>query len=350
MKNVILLLCLWLLLVSCANSAPAPAPTVEPEPTATPVPAAPLPVTIWVTFASVLEQKTLIENSDLVGEINFFWYQLGAGGEIRGSMQGTQAVQALRRAGMQIVPSIVNAGFNRNHVAAVIGDEAARTQHIAEILALVRDNDFDGIDIDYESLYAEDREPFSLFIEELAEALRAEGKILSIAVHAKTSDAGRSGAHLAQDWARLGAAVDAFKIMTYDYHSGAGPAGPIAPVTWIDEVLTYAASVVPPEKTYMGIHFYGRDWVGSTGEALEWRQIMRRAEQAKAEIQRDESGEAWFTYDDGRRTVYVADAENISTKLSYILERHPSLAGIAIWRLGGEDPENWAAIRAAFQR
>jgi spore germination protein len=341
-----------LLLIGCTTAAPEPTPTPEPAPTATstPTPEPLRPVTIWVTFASVLEQTTLIENRDLVGEINFFWYQLGANGQIRGSVQGRQMVQALRNAGMQIVPSIVNAGFNRDHVAAVIGDEESRRQHIEEILALVREHDFEGIDIDYESLSAEDREAFSLFIEELAAALHAEGKILSIAVHAKTSDTGRSGAHVAQDWARLGAAVDAFKIMTYDYHSGASPAGPIAPVAWIDEVLTYAASVVPPEKTYMGVHFYGRDWVGSTGEALEWRQIMRRAEQAQAEIQRDESGEGWFTYDDGRRTAYFADAEAIAAKLSYILERHPSLAGIAIWRLGGEDPENWAAIRAAFEK
>jgi len=62
-------------------------------------------------------------------------------------------------------------------------------------------------------------------------------------------------------------------------------------------------------------------------------------------IQRDESGEAWFRYDADRYTVYFADAENLRVKLPAISAAHPDLAGIAIWRLGGEDPENWQAIR-----
>jgi hypothetical protein len=38
-------------------------------------------------------------------------------------------------------------------------------------------NGYDGIDIDYESLDPADRDAFSLFVEELANALHAEGKV-----------------------------------------------------------------------------------------------------------------------------------------------------------------------------
>jgi spore germination protein YaaH len=117
----------------------------------------------------------------------------------------------------------------------------------------------------------------------------------------------------------------------------------------VDEVLTYAATVVPPAKTYMGVHFYGYDWVGSAAESLEWRKVMQRAERAGAEIQRDQPGEAWFTYDDGRHTVYFTDAIALAERLDTVLQRHPAIAGLAIWRLGGEDPANWAAIRQTMQ-
>ncbi len=165
--------------------------------------------------------------------------------------------------GLRIVPSIVNGGFDAQRVSLVVNDPARRAQHIADILALVNDNDYDGIDIDYESLNPTDRDAFSLFIEELALALHAEGKLLSIAVHAKTDDAGAWSGAAAQDWTRLGAAVDSFKIMTYDYHNGASEAGPIAPLDWVDAVLSYAATVVPPEKTSMGVPVYGYNWTGS---------------------------------------------------------------------------------------
>jgi spore germination protein YaaH len=210
---------------------------------------------------------------------------------------------------------------------------------------LVEDNGFDGLDIDYESLAAEDRAPFTLFIEELAAALHAQGRILSIAVHAKTDDAGTWGGPAAQDWARLGAAADEFKIMTYDYHWSTSEAGPIAPLAWVDAVLTYAATVVPPAKTWLGVHFYGYDWVGSTAEDLVWEQASQRAERSGAAIQRDQPGEAWFTYDDGRHTVYFADAQALAERLAFVAARHPELAGVAIWRLGGEDPENWEVLK-----
>ena len=46
----------------------------------------------------------------------------------------------------------------------------------------------------------------------------------------------------AQDWQRLGAAVDFFKIMTYDFHYSTSEPGPIAPLAWVDEVLDFAAT------------------------------------------------------------------------------------------------------------
>jgi len=307
-------------------------------------------VTIWAPYAGELEIATLAANGDLIQEVNFFWYELVEGGRITGGVNSKAALDKARELGLRILPSIVNRGFNREAVLAAIGAPEVRQAHIAAIVDLVVTNGYDGIDIDYESLAAEDRETFTRFIEELALALHAIDKQLSIAVHAKTDDAGAWNGPAAQDWPRLGAAVDRFKIMTYDYHYSTSEAGPIAPVAWINDVLAYAATVVSPAKTYMGVHFYGYEWVGASGAGIEWRQAVRTAMQNDATIRRDESGEAWFTYDDGRFTVYFADAENLRVKLAAIAAAHPDLAGIAIWRLGGEDPENWEAIRKWTER
>ena len=361
--------------VSVDTPAPAPNATLAPTaaPDLAPTPAGPRPsiggaatdrgeaqstetagqfdVSIWAPFAGFLEQQTLQANAAALDEVNFFWYTLGADGGIEGDIQATQAVQVARDAGLRIVPSIVNGGFDAQRVSAVINNPTRRAQHIRDILALVHDNNFDGIDIDYESLNPDDRDNFSLFVEELAAALHARGKLLSIAVHPKTSDPGTWNGPQAQDYARLGAAVDKFKIMTYDYHWSTSEAGPIAPLDWVDQVLAYAATVVPPEKTYLGVPFYGYDWTGSTGEPLNWRQATKLASQNNAELQRDaSSGEAWFTYGDGRHTVYFNDAETLRQRLQAAFERHPALAGVAIWALGGEDPENWTIISQADRK
>ncbi len=332
-------------LICAAPFLAAPASTTAEAIMPTTIPPA-YQVSIWATYTGFLEQQTLTANAGLIDEVNFAWYTLGSGGKIEGSIQSVQGLEAARVAGMRIVPSIANAGFNRDVVLEAIADPADRTRHVQALAALVEENGFDGLDVDYESLAAEDRAIFTLFIEELAAALHANGRILSLAVHAKTSDEGTWGGPAAQDWPRLGAAADEFKIMTYDYHWSTSEAGPIAPLAWVDKVLAYAATVVPPEKTWMGVHFYGYDWVGSAAESLEWQQLVKRIEQNGAEVQRDQPGEAWFAYDAGRHTAYFADAQSLSERLAFARNRHPDLAGIAIWRLGGEDPANWTAIWA----
>ncbi len=342
---VIGVLCLALAACGAAPTPVAPAtPTAESAPAAQSAAAQDYEATIWSYYGSAPEMATLLANQDVIGEVNFFWYELIADGSIRGSVQTPAAVAAAQEAGIRVLPSIMN-GFSAERVHAVVSDPARRGQHVEEIVALVLENGFDGIDIDYESLDPADREDFTLFIEELAAALHAEGKLLSIAVHAKTDDAGNWGGAAAQDWARLGAAADEFKIMTYDYHWSTSEAGPIAPMEWADQVLEYAATVVPPQKTYLGVHFYGYDWLDKNAESLTWMEVQTLIRRYEAQVQRDESGEAWFTYDaGGERTVYFADGESVKAKLTAILNRHPDLAGIAIWRLSGEDPEVWDSI------
>lgn len=58
-------------------------------------------------------------------------------------------------------------------------------------------------------------------------------------------------------------------------------------------------------------------------------------------------GLAWFSYSDGQQTVYFNDAETLAARLDIIRDSHLGIAGVAIWPLGGEDPANWRALRAA---
>jgi len=319
--------------------------TAAPEPSPTPA-LHRYQTTIWAPYIGFLEQKTLTDNAAVLSEVDFFWYELGADGEIRGSVQSKTGLQAARETGLRALLSIHNGGFDRERVAAIIHDPDRRAAHIDAIVQLALENDYDGVDIDYESLYAEDRDAFTSFIEELAAALHAQNKLLSTTVHPKTGEGGAWGGPQAQDWARLGAVSDEFKIMIYDMHHGASEAGPIAPLDWADAVLTYAESQVEPDKIFLGVPFYGYDWVGSRGESIEWRQAVKRAKMYDAEVMRDESsGEAWFQYDEGRHTVYFNDARTLAGRLAMMLAKHPDIAGVSIWRLGGEDPENWAALR-----
>jgi spore germination protein YaaH len=58
--------------------------------------------------------------------------------------------------------------------------------------------------------------------------------------------------------------------------------------------------------------------------------------------------EPWFAYNDetGHHTVWYADGQSVQERLG-LVEKY-GLGGIALWRLGGEDPAVWEAIAAAL--
>ena len=341
-----LLFCMFSLLVACQPAAPAVKP--EASPTASPAPR-PKEVTVWAYFASYMEMKVLRQEPKLIREVNFFWYQLAPDGSIGGSNQDPYSVAEVQKLGTRVVPSIMNV-FDAVRVHATLVDAQKRQAHVQDLVQLVVENNYDGIDIDYESMFPEDREVFSLFIEELAAGLHAKGKLLSVTVHPKTSDAPQWDAPKSQDWQRLGAAADEFKIMVYDYSSGGSKAGMIAPVDWAEAVIAYAATQVPLEKTYLGLPFYGYDWVGSQGKSLTWQQVQNLIRMHNITPLRAANNEGYFSYgSENRNTVYFTDALSTKTKVEAILKRHPQLAGVCIWYLGGEDPENWPALQRLLQ-
>ena len=108
---------------------------------------------------------------------------------------------------------------------------------------------YDGIDLDYENLRASDRAAFTSFVQHLAGALHAQGKLLTVNVYAKTSEPGTWDGPQAQDWWAIGQAADQVRIMTYEYSWSTSPPGPIAPVNWVNDVIGYATSQIPPGKS-----------------------------------------------------------------------------------------------------
>jgi spore germination protein YaaH len=290
---------------------------------------------------------SVMDNTDLIDEVNPFWYNPLPDGSLQPTPEAENADQlaAWREAGLKIVPSI----FSSN--AAVIRDDLRET-HVEAIIDLVVSMDYDGIDIDYEGFPADSREDFSLFAEALSEAMAEIDRELSITVHAKTYDPGPWEGAAAQDWERLSVVADVFRVMTYDYTSRNEPPGPIAPIPWVLDVLAYAESVVDMGKVRMGVHFYGYSWQRGTPPSITvtWSSIQNWVENLGVEILRDpESMEAYMDFKAPglpRQTIYIADAEGLAAKLDAVLADYPALGGVSIWGIGGEHPGMWDTLRA----
>ncbi|CAM3072000.1 glycosyl hydrolase family 18 protein [Prescottella defluvii] len=246
---------------------------------------------------------------------------------------------------IRTVPTITNTTdgqWDRETIAAVLRDRALRRTHVEALTDLVTTHGFDGIQIDYEDLSAADRDDFSTFVGDLGTALHRIGRVLDVAVHAKPTDAGYGQHNEAQDYAAIAAGADRVIVMAYDRHWATSTAGPIAPYDWVEEVVRYAVTRIPREKLVLGVGLYGYDWVGSAGTPLTWTEVMSVAAAHRPSMRWDETAlSTHFTYvvEGITHEVWFENARSVRARAA--LARRHGLAGVALWRLGGEDPSIW---------
>lgn len=291
---------------------------------------------------------------DLFDEISPVWYSLDPTGEVvladdEHVTVDRAAVRDLQKLGITIIPTVTNlrqGDWQPGLVSDMLRDRAAMRAHVRALVELAVGEGYDGIDIDYESLRAEDRTPFSTFLRELGHALRAEGKVLTAAVHPKTSEAGDGDHNLAQDYRAIGAAVDQVRVMTYDYSWETSPPGPIAPAGWVEEVIAWTVTQIPAEKVILGIVLLGYDWADGRGTTVDFAQAQAQARHEGATVQRAADGSPWYRYRDSSgvdHEVWYEDAASVRAKVD-LVSRY-GLGGAFCWRLGGEDPKVWPILR-----
>jgi spore germination protein len=291
-------------------------------------------------------------------EVSPVWYQPEPGGLViiaSPDAQRTQSAiesQASSR-NIAIIPSISNfrnGQWDGALIHQIISTPQMRATHITAIIDLVTSHRWAGIDIDYESLQAADRDAYSAFIRDLATALHQRGKRLSVTVHAKISEPGDWSGARAQNWRALGQSADEVRVMAYDYSTEESPPGPIAPRNWVQSVLQLAVSEIPREKIMLGVATYGYDWAGGQkGQDLRWADAKALASDHNIPVKWDPASESpWFSYTDDRglpHTVWYENARSMQDKLDLARQYH--VAGVFIWVLGGEDPAIWEPLRQA---
>ncbi len=299
-------------------------------------------------------RRSFEDNADILDEVSPFWYSPAPNGALRFGSDARDAslIKLAHEKNVLVIPTIHNVVNGTDPVPGILNNPTTRRKHINAIVDEVMTYDYDGFDIDYEFLGAGLRDEYSAFIVELADALHKQGKLLTIAVHAKNCDYCGLGSF--QDWAVIGRSVDRLRIMTYDYNWRGGSAGPVAPLYWVRKVAAYAEEVVDPAKVVIGVPFYGYNWAlsGGTARGQTWSMINDIIQTYDLDVNLKESNESgqvqenWIRYStrsEGTREVWFSTSTGLDAKLRMVQDM--DLAGIAIWRLGGEDPRNWDVIR-----
>lgn len=225
------------------------------------------------------------------------------------------------------------------------GSELLNTRTVWEtlknnIIEIIREKNFSGIDVDFEYLPREDYINYADFISYLRENLNPLGYMVVVAVSPKTSDSQPGDFYESHNYYLLGQAANYVFVMTYEWGYTYGPPQAVSPITGVTNVLKYALTRIPPEKILLGISNYAYDWTlpyvqgKSRAVLIGNEEAVRIADEVGAEIIFDPvSKSPYFNYykDGNLHTVWFEDARSIFERLKLVEDY--DLRGIGIWNL-----------------
>lgn len=287
--------------------------------------------------------SSLKRNLDSLDMVIAEWLHLAdESGSLRENdpIRQSQATDHIRvhRPGLPIM-ALVNNWNGREWEGAKLGrmlaDPAARVRAIEQIVAYVERHDFAGASVDFENIAAKAQPDFQRFVAELYAALRPRHRSLSVNVPASDP---------AFDYRKLASNADYLILMAYDEHWSSGAPGPIASLPWFAKVLRQRQRDVPADKMIVAIGNYAYDWEkGHVAEERTFEEAVLTAKESEGDIHLDPASlNPTFDYaddDDRVHHVWMLDAVTAFNQLATIRSIGPR--GVALWRLGSEDPALW---------
>lgn len=257
---------------------------------------------------------------------------------------------------VMLLTSITEDGnFNSQRASQLFNDRALQDRVLANLLAAMDQKGYEGLDVDFEFIPAEDSEAFLGFLENAAEKLRSRGYFLHVDLAPKTSDIQRGLLYESHDYRAIGALADSVLLMTYEWGYTYGPPMAVSPLNQVRRVVEYGTSVIDPGKILMGLPNYGYDWIlpferGITrATAIGNEYAVDIARRQGSAIQFDPTAQSpYFTYSrDGlEHIVWYEDVRSIEQK--YDLMDEFSLVGGGYWNLMRPFQQNWSFVAARY--
>ena len=234
-----------------------------------------LEISGWIPYwrKATGTQETL-NHLDTFKEINPFGYSVKLDGTLLDNMNlgeepWLSLIKTAREKKVRVIPTVMWANAAAMH--KILSNTQKRIALEDAIAALVKKNNFDGIDIDFEGKYAKTRNYFSTFLKGLYQRLGK--KWVMCTIEARTPLDSRydnipKDIQYANDYVAINKYCDRVRIMTYDQGAidlrlneiAAGPYVPVSDPKWVEKVIRLTMKTISKNKIVIGIPTYGYEY------------------------------------------------------------------------------------------
>ena len=307
-----------------------------------------------------IQQSVLNETLPYLSSLSVFSYGFTTEGDlIPPKTDDAFMIRAALSEGVRPVLTLTPLGpdgnFNNYLISAVVNNQEAKDNLLANLLTTVQEKGFQGVDIDFEYIRPEDRVPFADFVVDVRNFLSPYGYHVSVALAPKISDTQAGLLYEGKDYRLLGEAADSVLLMTYEWGYTYGPPMAVAPVNKVREVVEYAVTRIDPSKIDLGIPNYGYDWTlpfvqgSSRATTVSNQAAVQIAIEAGVPIQFDEVAKSpFFQYEKNGQLheVWFEDVRSYKEKFALLPEF--GLRGMGYWQIMRFFRPNWLLLEDTF--
>ena len=254
--------------------------------------------------------------------------------------------------GYKVWPMISNAEAGIKITSNILNNYTKRQNLIQSIVEKCALYDIDGINVDFENMYEEDKEEFSRFIIELMPRMQEMGIVVSVDV---TAPDGAPNWSMCYDRNVIGDVADYLVFMAYDqYGSSDTKAGTTAGFNWIETSLKKIIEYdeVDTEKIILGIPFYTREWTVAQDGTAKSKVVSMINIKIPTNVEKqwnDTLKQYYMEYKSGKNTIkmWIEDGTSIKEKVSLVTKYN--LGGTSCWRKDMETSNVWSIIKEELE-
>ena len=291
--------------------------------------------------------------------LSIFSYHVTATGELV-ALNDNRVIRAAKDSNTLPMLVMTNIGatgrFDSDLAHTILSNEMLQDRLISNLITLLRNKGYAGVDIDFEYVYPMDKDLYNAFLEKTVEKLHEEEFIVTTAVAPKVRENQTGVLYEAHDYVKHGQLADHVIIMTYEWGYTYGPPMAVAPLNQVERVIQYAVTAIPSKKILMGIPNYGYDWTlpyepGRPAKSISNTAAVALAAEKGVEIQFDPVAKApYFYYKDDNGSLHVVwfeDARSIQAKLELVTKY--DLGGVSFWTIMNYFPQAFAVLNSNFK-
>lgn len=290
-----------------------------------------------------------------VNAVSPSFFELMSNGDIKTNIgdSGKKYVTWAKNNGYKVWPTLSNTFLNnKDAVSKMMSTFETREYLIENIVNSLIDADVDGINIDLENMYKEDKDKYSRFIIELAPRIRDLGMTLCVDV---TEPDGSDTWSLCYDRHTLAETADYLVFIGYDQHNNSSKeAGTVAGYDWEEKNIKKFLGPqegISSDKLILAMPFYTRLWKESNGKITSKVVNMKDVEiPSNVKVTWDDTTKQnYYEYEENGTTykMWIEDETSISNKLNLVNQYN--LAGAGFWEKDREKDGVWSIIKEKLQ-